>query len=416
MTDTTTFKFLPLTLSIETQGGVSTALVRRGTPLPTKRTKRFSTTVENQQTVAVRVHLGESPISANNALVAQCELTDIPKARRGDPEIDVTFEVDEECGIKITATEKKSGKTISSKVENVSVDLAPEKVKGMIEKADRSRRQDEELAQRIEVRNKANQLLHRAEKYLQEQQGYALATSTDEEMEEAVASLGLSLQDDDVSAMRDNTERLERLLPKTSFADLGDLFGGGMFHSMFGPSAVGRSQAQKRSAGKAPAGSASGPGREKAEPPKSEQIAESKKGLFLAGQHFDAKRLVSDIFAQAKREIILIDGYVGEDVLNLLTGKRVGVHVKLLTGKVSAALLTLARDFNRQYKGLAIRSSNAFHDRFVMIDARGFYHFGASLEHLGNRTFMFSKIEEPAMIEALQRQWQQVWGRAKQVL
>lgn len=119
-----------------------------------------------------------------------------------------------------------------------------------------------------------------------------------------------------------------------------------------------------------------------------------------------------DIFAQATGSIVIIDGYVGEDVLNLLTVKRDTVWAKLLTGKVSPAFLTLARDFARQYKTLEIRSSKAFHDRFIIIDDKDFYHFGASLEHLGNKTFMFSKLDEPSIQDALRKQWQEAWDQA----
>jgi hypothetical protein len=101
--------------------------------------------------------------------------------------------------------------------------------------------------------------------------------------------------------------------------------------------------------------------------------------------------------------------------LNLLTVKKDGVHVKLLAGKVSPVLLTLARDFNRQYKNLEIRTSKTFHDRFVFIDFRDFYHFGASLEHLGKKTFMFSKLEEPLIITTLRNHWTTGWGSASVV-
>ena len=148
----------------------------------------------------------------------------------------------------------------------------------------------------------------------------------------------------------------------------------------------------------------------------SEEVAESKKGLFSAGQQFDAKRFVRDLFAQAKHSIDIIDGYVGEDVLNLLTVKLETVHVRLLTGKISPVFLTLARDFIRQYKGLEIRSSKAFHDRFIIVDNAHCYHFGASLEHLGNKAFMFSKIEESSMQQALLKQRDEAWKSAECVV
>ena len=87
-----------------------------------------------------------------------------------------------------------------------------------------------------------------------------------------------------------------------------------------------------------------------------------------------------------------------------------------MTGKVPAAFLTLARDFNRQYKNLEIRTSRTFHDRFIFIDNQEFYHFGASIEHLGNKTFMFSKLEEPSIISILKTHWSDGWDTAVVVL
>jgi hypothetical protein len=147
-----------------------------------------------------------------------------------------------------------------------------------------------------------------------------------------------------------------------------------------------------------------------------DEIAKSKEGLFTAGQYFDAKLVVRDLFATAKQNIVIVDAYIGEDVLSLLTVKRDGVHVKLLTGKVSPSFLSLARDFSRQYKNLEIRTSKTFHDRFIFVDDRDFYHFGASLEHLGKKTFMFSRLEEPLIITTLKTQWMAGWGHAAIVL
>jgi len=151
-------------------------------------------------------------------------------------------------------------------------------------------------------------------------------------------------------------------------------------------------------------------------PSSTDEIAKSKAGMFSAGQYFDAKQVVRDLFATATQDIVIVDAYIGEDVLSLLTVKRDGVHVKLLTGKVSPAFLTLARDFNRQYKNLEIRTSKTFHDRFIFVDDRDFYHFGASLEHLGKKTFMFSKLEEPLIITALKTHWTAGWGHAAVML
>ena len=125
---------------------------------------------------------------------------------------------------------------------------------------------------------------------------------------------------------------------------------------------------------------------------------------------------MTDLLHQAKHDILIIDRYAGENLLCLLTVKLAVVRARLLTGKVRPALLTLAREFNRQYKGLEIRSSDAFHDRFIIIDDTHFYHFGASIEHLGNKAFMFSKIEEPSIITALRECCEKEWGKAKELV
>jgi len=412
MTDRTQYKFLPLTLSMETAGGIVVPLVRRGTPLPAKRQQQFTTVADNQKAIAVEIYLGESPIASNNIHLGKVELNDIPHAPRGEPMINVTIEVDADCTIKVTAIEKKSGKAVSSEVEKASANLTSETIQEMLRKANDSRREDQALADRIETINKANALVHRAEKYLQSQQKYGLSNSTDKQIEDTLASVGLSLQDDDTTAIRDKSNRLEELLPKGGLGNFGDLFGADMFSGVFGPAGP---QPQRARTGGAKPEDRKAKDPTPKETPQSQQVAESKKGLFTAGQQFDAKRAVRDLFAQALREVVIIDAYVGEDILNLLTVKRHEVHVRILTGKVSPAFLTLSRDFNRQYKNLEVRSSKAFHDRFVIVDDTEFYHFGASLEHLGNKAFMFSKLEEPAMITALRNHWRQAWDQASQV-
>lgn len=415
MAEATSFKFLPLTLSIETLGGLSTPLVRRGTPLPTRRTHRFSTATDNQKAVTIVVYLGESPIAENNILVSRWELS-VPEAPRGEPEIYVTFEVDNQCKLKITAIEKKTGKQICSEIESPSPHLTKEKVDEMLAKAAASRQVDKESSDLIESKNKAINLISRAEKYLQEEQNYALSSSTDVQLDEAVASLAILLETNDLPAITAKAERIEQLLPKSTFGSFEDFFKPGIFDDIFGATKASQRRPSKPSPRGVQERAAEDTSSGKQNISNSVELAKSDKGIFSAGQHFDAKRLVRDLFASAQHEITVIDAYVGEDVLSLLTVKRQGVVVKILTGKTSGAFLTLARDFNRQYKGIEVRSSKAFHDRFVIIDQKDHYHFGASLEHLGNKTFMFSKIEEPTMIEVLQKHWQQVWEQATKQL
>lgn len=142
----------------------------------------------------------------------------------------------------------------------------------------------------------------------------------------------------------------------------------------------------------------------------------TREGVFFAGQYFDALQKARDILSQAKQSISIIDGYVSEDVLNTLTAKANTVAVNILTRSVSPSLQTAAHAFNKQYGKLSIRTSPAFHDRFVIIDNHDFYHFGASIKDLGNRGFMFSLIEEPVVIDSLQSEWENEWARATVVI
>jgi len=140
-----------------------------------------------------------------------------------------------------------------------------------------------------------------------------------------------------------------------------------------------------------------------------------REGVFFEGQYFDALQLVKKILSDAQRSIIIIDGYVNGDVLNLLTSKETAVEVNILTKTVPHSLKTEATAFNKQhgkYGKLSIRTSDAFHDRFLFIDDKDFYHFGASLKDLGHRGFMFSRIEEPKVIEEVRREFAQEWAKS----
>jgi len=113
---------------------------------------------------------------------------------------------------------------------------------------------------------------------------------------------------------------------------------------------------------------------------------------------------------------VLIDGYISEDVLDLLTSKAEGALVRILTGRVEPALKVHAEAFNKQYGGLSLRASRAFHDRFVIVDDSLFYHFGASIKDLGGRGFMFSRIEEPMVIESLHEKFSSAWEAAERAI
>jgi len=142
----------------------------------------------------------------------------------------------------------------------------------------------------------------------------------------------------------------------------------------------------------------------------------SREGIFFAGQYFDALSKAAEILSVVNQSIWIIDGYISLDVLSLLVPKKSSVEVKILTKDVPSAVNTAAVAFNNQYGGLSIRTSQAFHDRFIIIDDAEFYHFGASIKDLGNRGFMFSRIEESQIIDALRTKWTEEWGKANSVI
>src|SRR6266446_4668472 len=137
-----------------------------------------------------------------------------------------------------------------------------------------------------------------------------------------------------------------------------------------------------------------------------------REGVFFAGQYFDAVQRITGILAQAETTILIVDGYIDASLLELLSAKKPVVEVRMMTKSVSPSVKQLAIAFNKQYGKLSIRTSIAFHDRFVVIDDHEFYHFGASLKDAGRHGFMFSRIEEPRVIDVLRKEFAQEWDKA----
>ncbi len=139
-------------------------------------------------------------------------------------------------------------------------------------------------------------------------------------------------------------------------------------------------------------------------------------GVFFSGQFFDGLVPLQTIVSNALREIILIDGYTDTDTLAILSGKANNVAVCVLTKSVTPALRISALAFNKQYHGLSIRTSQAFHDRFLIVDGTDFYHIGASIKDLAKRAFMYSRIHDPGLRTALWQQWSAEWNAAGVVI
>lgn len=150
---------------------------------------------------------------------------------------------------------------------------------------------------------------------------------------------------------------------------------------------------------------------------KTQDIHVSSEGLIIAGQYYDALKFVADILSHAKNSIVMIDRYIDDDILDLIPSGKKDLEIRILTQKISDKLKKLAHAFLKQYKNLAIRKSDVFHDRFVIIDVNECYHFGPSIdEHLGKRYAMFSRIQEPALIDQLKVAFNQEWNKAQIVI
>jgi len=145
-------------------------------------------------------------------------------------------------------------------------------------------------------------------------------------------------------------------------------------------------------------------------------LAATKEGIFFAGQVYDAMSNIADLVEGAKVEVWVVDTYFGREVLDVLSAKSPEVKVKVLAGEAKPAFRLAAQKFNEQYGGLEVRTTSAFHDRFIVVDDSAFYHFGASLKDAGKRGFMFSRIEEPRVIELLWSALTEAWHAASPVL
>ena len=118
-----------------------------------------------------------------------------------------------------------------------------------------------------------------------------------------------------------------------------------------------------------------------------------KQGIFFDGQVFDAYTFVSDLIRSGKSSLVLIDNYVDDSMLTLLTKRKKGVKASIYTGKISKQLALDLKKHNAQYPSVEVKALKNVHDRFLLIDHKELYHFGASLKDLGKKWFAFSKLE-----------------------
>jgi molecular chaperone DnaK len=206
----------PLTLSIETLGRVSTALIERNTTIPTKKSQIFSTAADGQTSVEIHVLQGERPMAPDNKTLGKFILDGIPPAPRGIPQIEVTFDIDADGILHVAAQDKATGREQSITI-TASSGLSKDEVERMVQDAERFREEDQKRRDEVEARNNADSLIYQAEKLIREQ-GDKVPADLKGEVEGKIAACRSALQGQDLAYLQSTVQELSEALQKIGAA------------------------------------------------------------------------------------------------------------------------------------------------------------------------------------------------------
>ena len=204
----------PLSLGIETLGGVHTTLISRNTTIPTRKSETFSTAADNQTSVEVHVMQGERPMARDNRTLGRFHLVGIPPAPRGVPQIEVTFDIDANGIVNVSAKDMGTGKEQKITI-TASSGLSKEEVDRMMKEAEQHTEEDKQRKEEIETRNNADQVVYAAERMLKDA-GDKLASSDKQPIEEAVEALKKAIEANDPVAMKNGIEQLNTVQHKAA--------------------------------------------------------------------------------------------------------------------------------------------------------------------------------------------------------
>jgi len=196
----------PLSLGIETLGGVSTKLIEKNTTIPTKKSQVFSTAEDNQPAVSIKVLQGEREMASDNKMLGNFELVGIAPATRGTPQIEVTFDIDANGIVSVSAKDKGTGKEQKIQIQ-ASGGLSDEEIEKMVKDAEANKEEDKKKREAVDVRNQADTLLHSTEKNLKEH-GVKVSDAEKKAIEDASSSLKEATKGTDIEDIKKKTETL----------------------------------------------------------------------------------------------------------------------------------------------------------------------------------------------------------------
>ena len=221
-TDVLLLDVTPLTLGIETMGGVLTPIIEKNTMIPTKKSQVFSTADDNQPAVTIQVYQGERKIAAQNKLLGRFDLTDIPPAPRGVPQIEVTFDINADGIMNISAKDKGTGKAQSIQIKADS-GLSDAEIEQMIRDAEANAAEDAKFAELAQVRNEADGRIHGVQKAMKDAAD-KITDSDKTAVEDAIKALELAVKEDNLDDIKSKLEALDNaFLPVSQkiYADTG---------------------------------------------------------------------------------------------------------------------------------------------------------------------------------------------------